>query len=109
MKTNKYGHVVFEPTDNGYIIPLGHGDCFIPTWQPEKPLTQSELRYALDAADVRAELHMLGGALKDIDSARMYGVPLRELSKTELMACCVILAAQTRHWVDSAKEREALR
>lgn len=94
MKTNKFGHVVFEPTDNGYIIPLGHGDCFIPTWQPEKTLTRAELRYALDVTDVRPELHVLAGALKRVDESMMYGIPLREMSKAELMACCVMLFEQ---------------
>lgn len=56
-------------------------------------VTRSDLRFCLDATDVRPELAPLADALREIDGARMYGIPLREMSKTELMACCVVLAS----------------
>lgn len=57
------------------------------------PITPADLRFCLDASDVRPELAALADALREIDGAMMYGIPLREMTKTELMACCVVLVS----------------
>jgi hypothetical protein len=70
---------------------------FYPDWNgpearsPHRALTPEELRWCADMADVRSELSPLMHALKRIDDAMIYGVRLRDMSKTELMAACVML------------------
>lgn len=58
-----------------------------------RPLTPAEMQYCRDAANIRADLFgaLLPEHIKAIDGTRLYGVPLRDMSKAELMACVVML------------------
>ncbi len=58
-----------------------------------RPLTPEELRYCADCANIRADLFpmLTPDHIKRIDGTFLFGVPLRDMNKTELMAFLIML------------------
>lgn len=61
-------------------------------------MTDLDLRYLADVADIRPEVcqHIDVGVIRRIDGTNLYGFPIREMTKTELMCMVVVLGAQLR-------------